>query len=196
MTMTTRSTLLASLLSLSLFSLAACAGDPAKKADDAHDAELKSERKTLQNTADDRSDTRVQAAQIQRDNTDAVATGNSSTAATKDNASTNATLADAKLTEARDTFRAKSTARLEKLDARTSELRQLVDKAGGKASTASRDALKTVDTQRSLVTTALDQLPRVSNDDFKQAKTSLDTQLDTLDGLVKKAGDEVSKFKK
>jgi len=194
--MTKRPVLLAGLFSISLCSLVACAGDPAKQADDAHDAELKSERKQLQNTADDRGETRVKAAEIQRDNTDAVATGGSSAPATKNNASTNATLADAKLTEARDIVRAKATERLEKLDARTSELRQLVDKAGGKATTASRDALKTVDTQRSLVTTALDQLPRIANDDFKQAKTSLESQLDTLDGLVKKAASEVGKFKK
>jgi len=196
MTMTKRPVLLAGLFSISLCSLLACAGDPAKQADDAHDAELKSERKQLQNTADDRGATRVQAAEVQRDNTGAVATGNNTAPATSNNASTNATLADAKLTEARDIARAKATERLEKLDAKTSELRQRVDKAGGKAPTAARDALKTVDTQRGLVTAALDQFPKVSNDDFKQAKTSLDTQLDILDGLVKKADTEVGKIKK
>ncbi|MEA2750964.1 MAG: hypothetical protein QOI41_5107 [Myxococcales bacterium] len=190
-----RPILVGSLLSLFLCSLVACAGDPAKQADSAHDAELKSERKQIENTADNRSETRVNAAEAQRDNTDAVATGNTAPA-TKNNASTNATLADAKMTEARDIARAKSTERLEKLDAKTSELRQLVDKAGGKAPTAARDSLKTVDTQRGLVTAALDQFPRVSNDDFKQAKTSLDTQLDILDGLVKKATTEVGKIKK
>lgn len=195
MPMTHRSTLLAGLLSLSLCSLVACAGDPAKQADSAHDAELKSERKQTENAADNRSETRVNAAEAQRDNTDAVATGGTAPA-TKNNASTSATLADAKLTEARDVARAKSTERLEKLDAKTSELRQLVDKAGGKAPTSARDSLKTVDTQRGLVTTALDQFPKVSNDDFKQAKTSLDTQLDILEGLVKKATTEVGKIKR
>jgi hypothetical protein len=194
--MTKRPLLLAGLLSISLCSLVACAGDPSKQADDAHDAELKAQRKDNQNTADDRGEARVDAAEMQRKNTDAVATGNSSATATANNASTNATLADAKLTEARDIARAKATERLEKLDAKTSELRQRVDKAGGKAPTSSRDALRTVDTQRSLVTAALDQFPRVSNDDFKQAKTSLDTQLDILDGLVKKADTEVGKIKK
>ena len=170
------------------FSLFACAGDPNKQAEDAHDAELKSERKQLQNNADDRSDTRVKAAEVQRENTEATASGSS---ATKDRAS-----ADAKLTEARDVYRAKATERLEKVDARTVELKALVDKAGGKAPTASRDSLKTVDTQRSMVTRELDQLPRVTNDTWQQAKTSLDTQLDSLEGLVKKAAVEVEKIKK
>ncbi len=179
--------ILVGLLSLSLCSVAACAGDPAKQADSAHDAELKSERKENQSNAEGRGDTRVNAAEAQRDNTDATAGGG---------ANGNATKADAKMTEARDIARAKSTERLEKLDAKTTELSQLVAKAGGKAPTAARDSLKTVQTQRGLVATALDQFPTVSNDDFKQAKTSLDTQLDILEGLVKKATTEVGKIKK
>jgi hypothetical protein len=182
--MTKRPILVGSLLPLFLCSMVACAGDPAKQADSAHDAELKSERK------------QINAAEAQRDNTDAVATGGGNAPATKNNASANATMADAKMMEARDVARAKSTERLEKLDAKTSELKQLVDKAGGKAPTAARDSLKTVETQRGLVTSALDQFPKVSNDDFKQAKTSLDTQLDILEGLVKKATTEVGKIKK
>jgi hypothetical protein len=184
--MTTKRLLLgAGLFSITLF---ACAGDPNKQANDAHDAELKAERKTVQNTADERSDQRVDAAEAQRDSTNANASGSS---AKKDRVS-----ADAKLTEARDVYRAKATERLEKLDARTAELKALVEKAGGKATTASRDALQTVATQRSLVTKELDQFPKVANDDFKQAKTSLDTQLDNLEGLVKKTANEVDKFKK
>jgi hypothetical protein len=194
--MTKRPILVGSLLSVFLCTLVACAGDPAKQADSAHDAELKSERKEIENSADNRGAARVNAAEAQRDTTDAVATGNNTTPATKTNASANATMADAKMTEARDVARAKATERLEKLDAKTSELRQLVDKAGGKAPTAARDSLKTVDTQRGLVTGALDQFPKVSNDDFKQARTSLDTQLDILEGLVKKATTEVGKIKK
>ena len=175
-------------VSLVSTTLLACAGDPNKKADDAHDAELKSERKEQQASADERGDTRIKAAEVQRENTEATATGSS---ANKDRTS-----ADAKLTEARDIYRAKATERLEKVDARTSELKALVDKAGGKATTSSRDALKTVDTQRSIVTRELEQLPRVANDSWQQAKTSLDGQLDNLEGLAKKAANEVDKFKK
>ena len=185
--MMTKRPILVGLLSLSVCSLFACAGDPAKQADSAHDAELKSERKETEGNADDRGDNRVKAAEVQRDNTDATAGGG---------ANGNAAKADAKMTEARDIARAKSTERLEKLDAKTSELTQLVGKAGGKAPTAARDSLKTVETQRGLVTTALDQFPKVSNDDFKQAKSNLDAQLDVLEGLVKKATTEVGKIKK
>jgi hypothetical protein len=185
--MTTRLLLGAGLCSLTL-TLFACAGDPNKQANDARDAELKAERKQVQTTADDRSEARVEAAGAQRDTTEANATGGS---AKKDRVG-----ADAKMTEARAIYRAKSTERLEKADARTAELKALVEKAGGKATTASRDALKTVETQRSLVTRELDNLPKMADDDFKKVQTSLDTQLDNLEGLVKKAANEVDKFKR
>ncbi len=182
---TKRLFLAAAALSISAW---ACASDPNKQAEHAHDAELKSERKQTQSNADERSDTRVKAAEAQRENTEANATGSS---AAKDRTS-----ADAKLTEARDVYRAKATERLEKIDARTVELKALVDKAGGKAPTTSRDSLRTVDTQRSMVTRELEQIPRVANDNWQQAKTSLDGQLDSLEGLVKKAATEVEKIKK
>jgi len=182
--MTNRSLLLPAIFSAALF---ACAGDPNKQANDAHDAELKSERKDQQSAADQRGDTRVNAAEVKRDDTNAVATG---TPATK-----NTTAADAKMTEARDVYRAKSTERLEKVDARIVELNALLAKAGTKATTSARDAMKTVSTQRGMVTTALDRLPTVANDGFKQAQDSLDSQLDALEGLVKKAATEVEKKK-
>ena len=168
--------------------LFACASDPNKNANDAHEAELKAERKTVQNTADERSDQRVAAAEQQSDTTKANAGGSS---ASKDRAG-----ADAKMIESRDVYRAKATERLEKADAKTAELKALVERAGGKAPTSTRDSLTTVATQRSLVTRELDQLPRISNDDFGKAKTSLDTQLDNLEGLVKQAAKEVDKIKK
>lgn len=178
------------LLGMGLFSMAlfACAGDANKQADDAHDAELKAQRKQIQGTAEERGDQRVAAAEHQRDTTEATAGGSS--------ASQNRAGADAKMIESRDIARAKFTERLEKADAKTSELKSRVDKAGGKAPTAARDALNTVATQRSLVTRELDLLPKVSNDDFAKAKTSLETQLDNLEGLVKRAADEVDKIKK
>jgi hypothetical protein len=181
----TRLLFAAGFLSVSVF---ACASDPNKQASDAHDAELKSERKQEQASADQRSDLRVNAAEAQRDNTEASATGTS--------AAKKVTAADAKLTEARATYRAKATERLEKTDARITELKALVTKAGPKATTSSRDALTTVDTQRVMVARELDQLPNVPNDNWSQATSGLDTQLDSLEGLVKKAGNEVDKFKK
>jgi hypothetical protein len=169
-------------------SLCACAGDPNKQANDAHDGELASQRKATESNAEQRSESRVNAAEVMREKTDATATGS---AATQDRVS-----ADAKLSEARAIFRAKATERLEKVDARITELKALIANARARATTASRDALKVVDTQRSIVTRELDQLPRTENDEWNTAKTSLETQLDTLEGLVKKVGTEVERFKK
>jgi hypothetical protein len=175
-------------LSLLTCALVACAADPNKQANDAHAADLKSERNQQEDRAENRSDQRVAAAEVLREKTEANATG---TEARQESVE-----ADAKLTEARTSYRAKATERLEKADAKTSELKQLIDRAGAKATTSSRDRLHTVETQRSMVTKELDQLPRIANDNFQQAKTSLDTQLDILEGLVKKAADEVGKFKR
>ena len=183
--MTTKPTLLlAGLFSIFAF---ACAGDPNKQANDARAAKIEAERKQSQDSAEGRSDARVNAAEVKRENTEATAGGST---ASKDRAS-----ADAKLAEARDVHRAKATARLEKLDARTSELKALIDRAGAKASTAARDALKTVATQRSMVTRSLDDLPKVANDGWKQATTRLDAQLDDLERLEKAAANEIDRFR-
>ena len=183
--MTNRSLVLAALLSTALF---ACAGDPNQKAEDAHDAQLKTERKQQENAADNRSDARVNAAEVQKDTTTANASGTPAMKKT--------TAADAKMTEARSVARAKATERLEKVDARVVELKALLDKAGPKATTSARDSLQTVMTQRSMVTNELDRLPSVADDQFEGAKTNLSTQLDALEGLVKKAGTELDKSKK
>lgn len=167
--------------------LLACAGDPNKEANDAHDAELKAQRKQEQSAADDKSDQRQKTAEDQREVATAGATGSD---ATKDRVA-----ADAKLKEARDVERAKATERLEKSDARTNELKAIVKRAGPKASTASRDALTAVDSQRAAAKRSIDQLGSASNDGWNQAKSSTESQLDTLEGYVKKAGDEVEKFK-
>lgn len=187
--MTSHRHLLPLLLASSLSALlVGCASDPNKQASDAHDAELKSQREDKQDVAGDKSDARVKSAENQREHTEATATGSD---ATKDRKS-----ADAELTETRATHRAKASEKLEKLDAKTQELKALVAKAGGKASTASRDALKTVDTQRAMAGNSLRDLPNVANDGWASAKSNVDKQLDTLDGLVKKAADEVDAFKK
>ncbi len=168
-------------------SVVACGGDPAKEANDAHNAELSSASKDQQAAADRKSDRREESAEAQRDTTTANATGSS---ATKDRIG-----ADAKMKEVRDVSRAKATERLEKADARANELKAIVKRAGPKATTASRDSLVTVDTQRAMVKQSIDQLAAVTNDDWERAKSNTDSQLDTLDGLVKKAADEVEKFK-
>jgi chromosome segregation ATPase len=183
--MTSKRPLLVAGLSILLF---ACAGDPNKQASDAHDAELESRREARQDEAEERSETRIRAAEAQREQTEANATGSP---ASQDRAS-----ADAKLTEARATYRAEATERLEKLDARITELKANVARAGGKATTSSRDALNTADSQRSLVARHLAEIPRVASDNWDRAKTNIDQQLDTLEGFVKKAADEVDAFKR
>jgi hypothetical protein len=182
---TQRLLVLAGLISVSAL---ACASDPNKQANDAHDAELSSQRQQVQDNAEQRGDTRIQAAEIQRQNTEVNAQG---TPATQDRTS-----ADAKLTEARAIYRAKANERFEKLNARAEELKLLVNNAANKATTASRDALKTVETQRAMVARELDQLPQIVNDQWSNATSHLDAQLDSLEALVKKAGNEVSKSKK
>lgn len=178
------------LLSTVLFStlLLACAGDPVRKADDAHDAEMAANRRSSQAGADNRGDAREKAAEMDRQNSQVNATGPE---ATRDR-----TTADAKLTEARAVYRSKATEKFDKIDARTNELKAIVARAGAKAPTSSRDALATVDTQRGIVAGEIAALPRVANDDWDRAKNQLDNQLDTLDGLVKRAATEVDKQKK
>lgn len=164
-----------------------CASDPAKAANDAHNAELRSDRNQTQAAADDRSDQREGSAEARRETTTANATGSS---AAKERVG-----ADAKMQEARDVSRVKAMERLEKVDARTTELKAIVNRVGAKATTASRDSLATVDTQRALVKQGIDRLASVPNDDWEHAKSNADSQLTTLEGLVKKAADEVDKFK-
>ncbi len=180
-----RSLLLSVVLSTAVF---ACASDPNKAVNDAHDDQLKSERNQAQSNADHRSDVKVNAAEVRQENTTDNAVG---TPAMK-----NTTEAEAKMTEARTVARAKATERLQKLDARVVELKGLIDRAGPKAPTSTRDSLKTVATQRGLVSNEIDHLTTVSNDQFRNATDNLDKQLDTLEGLVKNAGTEVDKIKK
>ncbi len=182
-----RSLLLFGALSIASF---ACASDPNKDANDAHNAEFKSDRQTQQNAADYEKKQAVNNAEARTDAT--IATTNSSDAP---KANKKAAAADARLAEDREVARAKAVQRLEKADAKTSELRNVITRAGGKATTQSRDSLQAVDNQRVAVKMSIDQLAASSDDDLKQAKTNADSQLDTLEGYVKMADKEVGKFK-
>jgi hypothetical protein len=176
--------------SLSVASFA-CASDPNKDAKNARDAELEAQREHRQDVAENRGDQRVGAAEAKRENTENTADHSGNSDATKDRVS-----ADAKLTESREVYRAKASERLEKLDARTSELKTLLARAGAKATTKARDSMRTVETQRSSVTHDLEQLPKVSDDAFAGAKSHLDSQLDTLEGLVKKTAKDIDESKR
>ena len=167
--------------------IAACSSDPNKKADDAHDAEIKANSKAEQDRAEDRKDANVKAAEKAQDGT-AAPTGASS-------ATQNRVEADSKVVEARRVYKAKATERLEKADARSNEMKGLLDRAGGKASLQARESVATVDRQRGAVRRDIDGLDQVPADAWKDATTHCDADLDTLDGYVKQAGKEVDKAK-
>lgn len=167
--------------------LLACASDPNKEANDAHNAELKSQRQDREAVAEAKGDQREKAADNQQKATTANAVGSE---ATKDRVE-----ADAKLKEAREVARSKANERLEKADARTAELKAIVDRKGAKATTASRDALAAVDKQRLNTTQAIEKISVANNDGLDSAKSNADSQLDTLESYVKQAGKEVDKFK-
>lgn len=167
--------------------LLGCASDPNKEANDAHNKELQSNREQNEQNAENRSDQRVKAAEAQQKSTTAGAVG---TDENKDRVE-----ADAKMKEARDVARAKATERLDKADARTTELKSIVSRKGAKATTKARDSLGTVDQQRTVTKQAIDQLASTPGDNFDAAKKNVDSQLDTLEHLVDTAGKEVDTFK-
>lgn len=175
------------LLLSSVLLAAACASDPNKAANDAHDAELEAQRKQVQRASDDKSDRAQDQAAYETKLTSASAVGPEATQ--------KRVTADAKLTEAREVARAKATERLEKADAKANELRQIVSRAGGKATTQSRDSLQTVANQRIAAKMSIDQIATVSDENLKQAKDYADSQLDTYEAYVKRAGKEVDDFK-
>ena len=81
------------------------------------------------------------------------------------------------------------------MDAKTRELKGKVANAGAKATTASRDSLTTVDTQRGIVQHDMDAMQNVGNDSFESAKSHLNADIDALEGLIDKANKEVSNMK-
>lgn len=166
----------------------ACHSDPNTKVNDAQDEQLKAQRKNEQNTAEARKDYTTANAEEQRKST--VAYGSPT-----NEADSNRLKADAKMTEERQVAIAKANARLEKCDAKTNEIRAQINKSGGRATTASRDSLQAVETQRYAAKTSIDSLSKSDDASFKQAKDSTDSQLDTLEAYVKKTDKEVESFK-
>ena len=172
-------TLLASPGLLALVLLAGCAGDPAKNADDAHDKQLEDQRKMAQSQATTQGDMKIDDANRAKQADTAVGVAP----------------ADAKMIEARRVAQAKAQERVDKADAKTRELKGKVANAGAKATTASRDSLTTVDTQRGIVQHDIDAMQNVGNDSFESAKSHLNADIDALEGLIDKANKEVSNMK-
>ena len=170
-----------------LGALAACSSDPNKKADEAANAELDANRKAQQDQADSRKDAKINAAEKAQDNTKAPAGASDATQ--------NRVEADSKVVEARRIYKAKATARLEKVDARSTEMKGVLDNAGGKASLQARESVATVDRQRGAVRRDIDMLDQVPADGWNDATKHCDSDLDTLEGYLKKATNEVDKAK-
>ncbi len=173
--------------SLLITALCACASDPNKNAQDAYHAELKDNRQQQQSAMSDQTDAKLKSAEARQENTTAPA---GATDATKTRVE-----ADSKVTQQRAVYKAKATERVEKADARLTELKMIVTRAGGKATTVSRESIATSDTQRDAAKRDIDALDRVAADDWKRAETQIETQLETLESYVKLAAKEVDKFK-
>jgi hypothetical protein len=167
---------------------AACASDPNRKVNEAQDRQLESDRKSQQAAAEYRKDYRTDEAKEQRKET--IGAG-----VPGDHADQKRLKADAKMTEARQVALAEAKARLEKCDAKANELRAQINRAGGKATTTSRDSMTTVDTQRIAAKMAVDRLASSDDEGFKRAKEDANYQLETLEGYVKRAGKEVDDFR-
>lgn len=165
----------------------ACASDPNKKVNEAQDDQLKSERKSEQAAAEYRKDYTTDLAKDQRKQT--VDNG-----VPGDHADQKRLKADAKMTEARQVALAKANARLEKCDAKVNELRAKVNRAGGKATTASRDQLQSVETQRLATKMSIDTMAQSDDESFKSTKDNVENQLDVLEAYVKRADKEVDNF--
>lgn len=171
-----------------LAAIAGCATDHNKEAQDAHDAELKAQREQREQSAEQRTKDQESSSAAHRAVTVNDAQGQG--AATQDRVA-----ADAKFQEARDKARAKAAERLDKADAKLAEIKARVDRAGGKAPTSARDAVNGVSSQRTLVQSEIAKLGTVPGDAFEKQKENVDTQLDTLEGYVKKAEKEAEKVK-
>jgi hypothetical protein len=173
--------------SLFVATLSACAAEPHKQAEDARYAEMEEQRKHQEAAAQAKSDAKLTAAEERHENTTAPAGASDATKTRVE--------ADALVQEERSAFKAKATARMEKAIARLGELKSIVGRAGGKATTASRESVASVDTQRETTRRGIAGLDAVASGDLKAAQSRVETDLDTLDSYVKLAGKEVDKFK-
>jgi hypothetical protein len=172
-----------------VFSIAtvACGSDPNKRVDNAQEEQLKAQRKTEQQAAEDRKNYTVDDAETQRKSTLAAGTNGG-------DADEKRLKADAKMTETRQVALADAKARLQKAEAKTEELRALINKAGGKATTQAHDALRAAENQRTAAKMSIDQLANSTDAAFKEARDYAEGQLDTLEGYVKQAAKEVDAF--
>lgn len=171
-----------------LFATAAagCASDPNKNVQEARTEELTAQREAREDSAEaDRKQAESRAGR-QQDAGEARADRRYGDSATGERV-----VAETKMTEERQKYRAQVDERVKKLDARTAELRAKLGQAGPKASTEARDRVDAIKSQRELVGRETNGLSAVKDDDWSSAKKSMDTRVDELEAIVKRAADKV-----
>jgi outer membrane murein-binding lipoprotein Lpp len=166
--------------------VAGCASDPNKNVQDARTQELAAQRESREDTAEaDRKQAESRAGREQ-DAGEARAERRYGDSATGERV-----VAETKMTEERKKYRAQVDERVKKLDARTAELRAKLGQAGPKASTEARDRVEAIKSQRELVGRETSGLGTVKDDEWASAKKSMDTRVDELEAIVKRAAEKV-----
>jgi outer membrane murein-binding lipoprotein Lpp len=166
--------------------IAGCASDPNKNVQEARTEELGAQREAREDAAEaDRKRAEGRAGREQNAG-EARADRRYGDSATGDRV-----VAESKMTEERQKYRAQIDERVKKLDARTAELRAKLDQAGPKASTEARDRVEAIKSQRELVGRETNGLGTVKDDGWASAKKSMDTRVDELEAIVKRAADKV-----
>lgn len=172
-----------------MFALTGCASDPNKNVKEARTDEIEAQRAAKENEAEAqraRSEGRAERDHDARTDGAERRYGDSATGARVE--------AESKMTEERKKYRAQVTERVQKLDARTAELKAKLGQAGPKASTEARDRVDAIRSQRELVGRESTNLGSVADDNWDSAKKSMNTRLDELEDVIKRAADKVEKL--
>ncbi|HEU4404482.1 MAG TPA: hypothetical protein VFS43_04235 [Polyangiaceae bacterium] len=165
---------------------AGCANNPGMTVRESYLQEFAAKREAREKAAEaERARAEDQAAREQKAR-EASADGRYGGSATGDRV-----VAESKMTEERKKYRAQIDERVQKLDARTAELRAKLGQAGSKATTEARDRVDAIQSQRELVWRETNNLSAVKDDGWESAKKSMDTRVDELEAIVKRAADKV-----
>jgi hypothetical protein len=169
---------------LVLTGLVSCSNGSNQDVRDARAAELEAVREQRQQEAEQRREQMVESADAREDAVEELAEGLPPETEERLDA-------EADFMEDREVFRADARERLEKIDARITELQALVDQAGYRATLEAKRSLDEAKTQRDLVQQQIDRLPTVTSDQWMSATTMVEERLDELAALVEEASDEV-----
>ncbi len=166
--------------------VAGCASDPNKNVEDAHTKEFAAQREAR----DDKAESERTQAENRAGREQNVGEANAERRY-GDSATGDRVVAETKMTEERQKYRAQVDERVKKLDARAAELRAKLGQAGPKATTDARDSVDAIRSQRELVGRETSGLNAVKDDGWASAKKSMDTRIDELEAIVKRAADKV-----